>query len=137
MSAKAAAPPLGGFLETDRAKLIMCVVGVVGSLLVYGVLQVGAESGVALANRLFFDLSAFLRSPSRPFDRPITDNPQQQERTVTIPFGEGEGAELFKFSLFLVLCNRLVACAISATTLLVSLLVVGGGGVHCDWCCSV
>ena len=66
MSAKAGAPPLGGFLETDRAKLIMCVVGVVGSLLVYGVLQVRERSVESLANRLFLLPLSLLRAPRSP-----------------------------------------------------------------------
>lgn len=65
MSAKAGAPPLGGFLETDRAKLIMCVVGVVGSLLVYGVLQV--RKSRTTHNRLFSSTS----SVPPPFERSI------------------------------------------------------------------
>ena len=36
------------------------------------------------------------------------------------PFGEGASAEVFKFSLFLVLCNRLTSCAVAIVMLLVS-----------------
>ncbi|GBF98945.1 UDP-galactose UDP-glucose transporter-like [Raphidocelis subcapitata] len=48
-----------------------------------------------------------------------------QERVMTVPFGEGEGAELFTHSLFLVACNRAVAAAISAAMLL-------GRGLHSE-----
>lgn len=39
---------------------------------------------------------------------------------MTIPYGVGEQAEVFKYSLFLVFCNRSVAATIAALTLLVS-----------------
>lgn len=39
---------------------------------------------------------------------------------MTIPYGEGEQAEVFKYSLFLVFCNRTVAATIAAITLVVS-----------------
>lgn len=45
---------------------------------------------------------------------------------MTLPFGEGERAEVFKHSLFLVSCNRLVAAAIAAATLLVRAIPGGG-----------
>ncbi len=40
---------------------------------------------------------------------------------MTLPFGTGDSQEVFKYSLFLVSCNRLVAACIAAATLLVSL----------------
>jgi adenosine 3'-phospho 5'-phosphosulfate transporter B2 len=43
-----------------------------------------------------------------------------QERIMTIPYGVGESAEVFKYSLFLVFCNRMVAATIAAITLVVS-----------------
>jgi hypothetical protein len=43
----------------------------------------------------------------------------QQERIMTLPFGTGDRAQVFKHSLFLVSCNRLVAACIAAATLLV------------------
>jgi adenosine 3'-phospho 5'-phosphosulfate transporter B2 len=46
-----------------------------------------------------------------------------QERIMTIPYGEGENAEVFKYSLFLVFCNRAVAATIAAITLVVSVLL--------------
>lgn len=66
------------FVVSDTARLAFCFVGVVGSLLIYGVLQ---------------------------------------ERIMTLPFGEGESKEVFKYSLFLVSCNRFVAACIAAGTL--------------------
>lgn len=41
---------------------------------------------------------------------------------MTIPYGVGENAEVFKYSLFLVFCNRAVAATIAAITLVVSVL---------------
>lgn len=38
---------------------------------------------------------------------------------MTLPFGSGDNQEVFKYSLFLVSCNRLVAASIAAATLLV------------------
>lgn len=59
---------------------------------------------------------------------------QQQERIMVEPFGTGEGAERFKYSLFLVLCNRLTSMAVAIVSLLVrlhpltaSLTVTGAG----------
>eukprot|EP00775_Hariotina_reticulata_P005422 gene5422-5655_t len=66
--------------KNDTLHLAFCVVGVVGSLLLYGVLQ---------------------------------------ERIMTIPYGVGDKAEVFKYSLFLVFCNRAVAATIAAITLVV------------------
>ncbi|KAF6258757.1 UDP galactose transporter-related protein [Scenedesmus sp. NREL 46B-D3] len=66
--------------KNDALHLAFCVVGVVGSLLLYGVLQ---------------------------------------ERIMTMPYGEGENAEVFKYSLFLVFCNRAVAATIAAITLVI------------------
>lgn len=43
-----------------------------------------------------------------------------QERIMTIPYGVGTDAEVFKFSLFLVFCNRVVAATVAAITLVVS-----------------
>ena len=39
---------------------------------------------------------------------------------MTLPYGTGDSAEVFKYSLFLVACNRLVAATIAAITLCVS-----------------
>lgn len=41
---------------------------------------------------------------------------------MTMPFGEGAAAEVFKYSLFLVLCNRLTTCAVAIVMLVVSSL---------------
>ncbi|GBF97259.1 drug metabolite transporter [Raphidocelis subcapitata] len=40
-----------------------------------------------------------------------------QERIMTLPFGEGDNQEVFKYSLFIVSCNRLIAACIAACTL--------------------
>ena len=69
------APPTSTVL-----KVIGCVVGVVGSLLVYGILQ---------------------------------------ERIMTRPYGEGEDAEYFKFSVFLVMNNRFVSMMVAVAVLAV------------------
>lgn len=61
-------------------KVVGCVVGVVGSLLVYGILQ---------------------------------------ERIMTRPYGEGEDAEYFKFSVFLVMNNRCVSMLVAVVVLAV------------------
>lgn len=39
---------------------------------------------------------------------------------MTMPYGVGDKAEVFKYSLFLVFCNRAVAATIAAITLVVS-----------------
>jgi adenosine 3'-phospho 5'-phosphosulfate transporter B2 len=44
-----------------------------------------------------------------------------QERIMTLPYGVGAEAEVFKYSLFLVFCNRAVTACIAAATLVVSL----------------
>lgn len=44
---------------------------------------------------------------------------------MTEPFGEGAHAEVFKYSLFLVLCNRLTSCAVAVFGLVVSALGTG------------
>ena len=36
------------------------------------------------------------------------------------PYGEGDSAETFKYSLFLVLCNRLTSCMVAIVSLVVS-----------------
>lgn len=38
---------------------------------------------------------------------------------MTLPFGKGEGAEVFNCSIFLVFCNRLVGACVAAVTLMV------------------
>jgi len=63
----------------ERLHVIWCVVGIVGCLMLYGVLQ---------------------------------------ERIMAEPYGEGDEAERFKYSLFLVLCNRLSSCAIAVVGLM-------------------
>ncbi|GLC44683.1 hypothetical protein PLESTB_000974700 [Pleodorina starrii] len=62
----------------DKVHIAWCVVGIVGCLMLYGVLQ---------------------------------------ERIMTMPFGEGAAGEVFKYSLFLVLCNRLTTCAVAIVML--------------------
>ena len=59
-------------------KVVGCVVGVVGSLLVYGILQ---------------------------------------ERLMTTPYDDGGSEESFAHSVFLVLCNRVVAASVAAAAL--------------------
>lgn len=69
---------LGVLCSPKSLKVLGCVVGVVGSLVVYGVLQ---------------------------------------ERIMTRPYGEGVDEEFFKFSVFLVLNNRLLAVCAAACIL--------------------
>lgn len=38
------------------------------------------------------------------------------------PFGEGANKEVFKYSLFLVLCNRLTSCVVAIFGLVVSVV---------------
>ena len=45
------------------------------------------------------------------------------------PFGEGTLAEVFKYSLFLVLCNRLTSCAVAICSLAVRALPPGCSSV--------
>ena len=52
---------------------------------------------------------------------------QLQERIMTEPYGPPGAEELFKFSLFLVLCNRLTSCAVAVGSLLVSTCAAAGG----------
>eukprot|EP00197_Chlamydomonas_leiostraca_P013869 CAMPEP_0202867492 /NCGR_PEP_ID=MMETSP1391-20130828/9464_1 /ASSEMBLY_ACC=CAM_ASM_000867 /TAXON_ID=1034604 /ORGANISM="Chlamydomonas leiostraca, Strain SAG 11-49" /LENGTH=389 /DNA_ID=CAMNT_0049547541 /DNA_START=127 /DNA_END=1296 /DNA_ORIENTATION=- len=70
--------PFGAIWErikaNERLHMGWCVLGVVGCLMLYGVLQ---------------------------------------ERIMVEPFGEGANKEVFKYSLFLVLCNRLTSCAVA------------------------
>ncbi|KIY96912.1 hypothetical protein MNEG_11049 [Monoraphidium neglectum] len=63
----------------EALRLAFCCCGIIGSLVVYGVLQ---------------------------------------ERVMTLPYGKGDNKELFRFSLFLVFCNRLVAALIALATML-------------------
>lgn len=46
---------------------------------------------------------------------------------MTEPYGPPGAEELFKFSLFLVLCNRLTSCAVAVGSLLVSTCAAAGG----------
>lgn len=50
---------------------------------------------------------------------------------MTLPFGEGDNKEIFKYSLFLVSCNRLVAATIAFSTLMVR---TGWSILQCLWC---
>jgi len=53
---------------------------------------------------------------------------------MTEPFGEpGKDAEHFKYSLFLVLCNRLTSCAVAIFGLVVSWVLSSGGGTRRGW----
>ncbi|GAX76374.1 hypothetical protein CEUSTIGMA_g3820.t1 [Chlamydomonas eustigma] len=63
----------------ERAHVCFCVVGIVGCLMIYGVLQ---------------------------------------ERIMVEPYGSGDNAETFKYSLFLVLCNRLTSCFVAVISLI-------------------
>lgn len=65
----------------ERIHVAWCVVGIVGCLMLYGVLQ---------------------------------------ERIMVEPFGEGEHQERFKYSLFLVMCNRLSSCLVAVVMLLIN-----------------
>jgi adenosine 3'-phospho 5'-phosphosulfate transporter B2 len=38
------------------------------------------------------------------------------------PYGEGDAAETFKYSLFLVLCNRLTSCFVAIVSLVVRMV---------------
>lgn len=62
---------------------------------------------------------------------------------MTIPYGVGDQAEVFKYSLFLVFCNRVVAATIAAITLVVSVFVYHSTaqqgslqGMHTHWALS-
>jgi adenosine 3'-phospho 5'-phosphosulfate transporter B2 len=119
-------------LAAPGFQLGLCYTGVVGSLLVYGVLQVsgavrralrtkryppwllgvrGAPRGANLARRR----PGAGRSPILTLPRPRS----LQERIMTLPYGTDEAAERFKYSLFLVLCNRIMSCAVALVMLLV------------------
>lgn len=107
-------------LPPEALRLAYCIAGVVSSLVVYGVLQVRLD-GLVLAC-----------SSAAVWDSAICP----QERIMTIPFGEGDKKEIFKYSLFLVCCNRLVAAVIAGSTLLVRAVmwIVRLGGALCDPC---
>lgn len=51
---------------------------------------------------------------------------------MTMPFGEGADAEVFKYSLFLVLCNRLTTCAVAILMLVVSFVLWDGVPASAD-----
>jgi hypothetical protein len=103
-------------LPPEALRLAFCVAGVMGSLLVYGVLQVRSvlEARGAAARRRAPRLIPLPPLPVAP--RTL---PPFQERIMTLPFGKGDSSEVFKYSLFLVSCNRLVGAVIAAGTLLV------------------
>ncbi|CAI5997393.1 unnamed protein product [Closterium sp. NIES-65] len=81
----------------DLAKLIWCFIGVVGTLIIYGIGQVR---------------------------RCDTDGPyvlQSSERIMKFPYGDrDEDSEYFQHSLFIVLCNRLMTCAVAVIVHLVT-----------------
>ncbi|KAL0907210.1 hypothetical protein M5K25_025764 [Dendrobium thyrsiflorum] len=70
---------IGAWKESRAGKLVFAVVGIMATLLVYGVLQ---------------------------------------EKIMRVPYGEDK--EYFRFSLFLVLCNRIITSAVSGGVLLIS-----------------
>ncbi|XP_020674121.1 UDP-galactose/UDP-glucose transporter 5B-like isoform X2 [Dendrobium catenatum] len=70
---------IGTWKESKAGKLVFAVVGIMATLLVYGVLQ---------------------------------------EKIMRVPYGEDK--EYFRFSLFLVLCNRIITSAVSGGVLLIS-----------------
>ncbi|KAF8395064.1 hypothetical protein HHK36_019004 [Tetracentron sinense] len=74
-----AEPPLSGVKENKLWKGVFAVVGIMTTLVIYGVLQ---------------------------------------EKIMKIPYGENR--EFFRYSLFLVFCNRIMTSAVSAGTLLAS-----------------
>jgi hypothetical protein len=118
--------------QNDALHLTFCVVGVVGSLLMYGVLQVRlgehrrcgwggfrrvrclADVRAACLALVLLLLLLLLRINT-------------QERIMTMPYGLGAEGEVFKYSLFLVFCNRLFAAAIAAVTLVVRADQAGSG----------
>eukprot|EP00002_Diphylleia_rotans_P019794 TRINITY_DN3823_c0_g1_i1.p1 TRINITY_DN3823_c0_g1~~TRINITY_DN3823_c0_g1_i1.p1 ORF type:complete len:373 (-),score=92.55 TRINITY_DN3823_c0_g1_i1:386-1504(-) len=77
-SPNAKAPQLAGVvLDKRTVRLMSCVVGIIGSLMLYGILQ---------------------------------------ERIMTTPYGD-ENPERFRYSVFLVLNNRMAACLVAAAIL--------------------
>ena len=102
-------------MANNNLHVAWCTAGIMLSLMVYSVLQVPSmnASRVRYVNdlvwRLCVPLCVFLAEPG--------SLRHPQERIMTQPFG-AEG-ELFTFSLFLVLCNRITTCALSMACLLV------------------
>ena len=82
------AATMGAPSTATMLKVLGCVTGVVGSLLVYGILQ---------------------------------------ERIMTRPYGEGDDAEKFTFSVFLVMNNRCVSMLVAAIVLAVMQTAVSRG----------
>jgi hypothetical protein len=117
--AAAGASPL---FKNDVLHLAFCVVGVVGSLLLYGGLQVCRCHAAPWIARLHTPETAAQSLVPLSFHHRLAArcNSHMQERIMTIPYGVGDQAEVFKYSLFLVFCNRSVAATIAALTLLVS-----------------
>jgi hypothetical protein len=98
---------------SERGHVIFCVVGIVGCLMLYGVLQV-ERSGLGGRWRVLF------LAVHGTAERTLRRSPASQERIMTEPFGIGAAAEVFKYSLFLVLCNRLTSCSVAICVLVVS-----------------
>ncbi|KAF7153260.1 hypothetical protein RHSIM_Rhsim01G0224300 [Rhododendron simsii] len=87
-----AEPPSSPSLEENKVwKGVFAVVGIMSTLLVYGVLQ---------------------------FRVHVFTGPASEEKIMRVPYGENK--EYFRYSLFLVFCNRLMTSAVSAGALLAS-----------------
>ncbi|KAH7839062.1 hypothetical protein Vadar_034433 [Vaccinium darrowii] len=97
-----AEPPSPPYLKDNKfLKGVFAVVGIMSTLVIYGVLQRnggGLEPGDAPSMQMVEKVN-FL-----------------QEKIMTVPYGVKK--EYFKFSLFLVFCNRLTTSAVSAGALL-------------------
>ena len=104
----------------DRLHIAWCVTGVIGCLVAYGILQ-ARRLGAALlqsdggSERASWAAAPEHGAPTHPPAVARAAGHLLQERIMQEPFG----GETFSYSLFLVLCNRIVTCIVALTMLLV------------------
>ena len=96
----------GGVKENKLWKGVLAVAGIMTTLVIYGLLQVFFSFVFMSRNGLGFEIW-FLKK-----------NIWRQEKIMRVPYGSNK--EFFKYSLFLVFCNRITTSAVSAAALVVS-----------------
>lgn len=98
------AETLGQTQPNRAAHMAICVAGIMCSLVLYSALQASS-------------LCRLVPSPGLA-SASLADVVSAQERIMTIPYGQEK--EVFRVSLFVVLCNRLTSCLLAVAILLVS-----------------